>query len=42
MILYCVLAGDIVRTCITPVPSGKEEVIISVLSDDDVWMDGVL
>eukprot|EP00897_Mesotaenium_endlicherianum_P010755 jgi/Mesen1/9708/ME000069S09112 len=34
--------GDLVRSCICPVPAGRDTVQVKVLSEEDAWGDGVL
>ncbi|OAE29243.1 hypothetical protein AXG93_3825s1130 [Marchantia polymorpha subsp. ruderalis] len=34
--------ADLIRSCICPVPKGRKVVEVNVLSEDDVWGEGVL
>lgn len=34
--------GDLVRSCICPVPAGRRELRVRILSEEDAWGDGVL
>lgn len=33
---------DVVRTCLTPFPEGESSIKVKVLTDEEIWNEGVL
>jgi len=34
--------GEVVRSCLTPFPEGQDSVEVKVLTDEEIWNEGVL